>query len=101
MLNLGVDTEVRRLSELNIKAAGDGLLLEICRYFGASAYLASGAAAKYLNEDLFKKTGIDLRIINPKSPVYPQLWGNFIPDLSLFNLLFNCEPRAREIMLTN
>ncbi len=101
MLNLGVDTEIRLLSELDIKAAGDGLLIEICRYFGASAYLAPGAAAKYLNADLFKKTGIELRTINPKSPVYPQLWGNFIPDLSAFDLLFNCEPRAREIMLTD
>jgi hypothetical protein len=100
MLNLGVDTEIRRLSELNIKATGDGLLIEICRVFGASAYLAPGAAAKYLNEDLFKKTGIELRTINPKSPVYPQLWGNFIPDLSSFDLLFNCEPKAHKIMLS-
>ena len=101
MLNLGVDTEVRRLSELNIKAAGDGLLIEICRYFDASTYLAPGAAAKYLNEDLFRKNGIELRTINPKSPIYPQLWGNFIPDLSSFDLLFNCGPKARKIMLAD
>ena len=101
MLNLGVDTEIRRLSELNIKAAGDGLLIEICRCFGASAYLAPGAAAKYLDEGLFNKSGIELRSIDPKSPVYPQLWGNFIPDLSSFDLLFNCGPKAREIMLTD
>ncbi len=101
MLNLGVDTEVRRLSELNIKAAGDGLLIEICRCFDASAYLAPDAAAKYLNEDLFKKSGIELLTINPKTPVYPQLWGNFIPDLSSFDLLFNCGPKSREIMLAD
>ena len=33
MLNLAVDTEIRRLSELNITLTGERLLIEICRYF--------------------------------------------------------------------
>jgi hypothetical protein len=101
MLNLGVDTEIRRLSELNVKAAGDRLLIEICRYFDASAYLAPGATARYLNADLFEKAGIELFTDNPRSPIYPQLWGDFIPDLSSFDLLFNCGPKARDIMLAD
>jgi len=99
MLNLAVDTEIRRLSELNIKATGDRLPIEICRYFNASAYLAPVAAAKHLKADLFAKEGIELITVNPRSPVYPQLWGKFIPDLSAFDLLFNCGPKAHEIML--
>jgi hypothetical protein len=99
MLNLGVDTEIRRLSELNIKAAGDRMLIEVCRCFNASVYLAPGAAARHLNSDLFEKAGIELRPVNSRSPVYPQLWGKFIPDLASFDLLFNCGPKARDIML--
>ena len=99
MLNLGVDTEIRRLSELNIKARGDQLLIETCRYFNASAFLAPDATARYLNAGLFEKAGIDIHPINSPSPVYPQLWGKFIPDLAAFDLLFNCGPKAREIML--
>ena len=98
MLNLGVDPEIRRLSELNITASGDRLLLEICRCFRTSVYLAPGTAARHLNADLFEKAGIELRPVNPRSPVYPQLWGNFIPDLSAFDLLFNCGPKAGEII---
>jgi hypothetical protein len=101
MLNLAVDTEIRRLSELNIALAGDPLLIEICRYFHASAYLAPAVAARHLNTDLFVKAGIELITFTPGSPVYPQLWGKFIPDLSAFDLLFNCGPKAREIMLAN
>ena len=101
MLHLGVDSEIRRLSELNIKAFGDRLLIEICQFFNASAYLAAGAAPKYLDRNLFKKAAVELRTINPRSPVYPQLWRNFIPDLSSFDLLFNCGPKAREIMLSD
>ncbi len=99
MLYLNVDSELRRLSELSIRASGDQLPVEICRYFGATVYLAPVAAARYLNAGLFKKAGIELRITKPDSPVYPQLWGDFLPDLSAFDLLFNCGPKAFEIVL--
>lgn len=98
MLNLALDTEIRRLSELNINAAGAQLPIEICRYFNASAYLAPAAAARHLKADLFQKAGIELITVNPRSPVYPQLWGKFIPDLASFDLLLNCGPKARDII---
>ena len=100
MLNLGVDTEIRKFSELNIKTGGDQLLIEICRFFKASIYLAPAAAGKHLNPDLFEKACIELRYVKFPSLVYPQLWGDFIPDLSTFDLLFTCGPRAREILFT-
>ena len=101
MLNLGVDTEIRRLAELNINTSGDQLLIEICRFFNASTYLAPAAAGKHLDADLFQRAGIELRYFKYPSRVYPQLWGDFIPDLSTFDLLFNCGPKAREIMISD
>ena len=101
MLNLGVDTEIRKLSECNIKTGGDQLLIEICRFFNASAYAAPAAAGKHLNADLFSKAGIELQNIKFPSCVYPQLWGDFIPDLSAFDLLFNFGPKAREILISD
>ena len=99
MLHLGIDTEIRRQSELDINFGGDRLLIEICRYFDASAYVAPRAAGKYLDADLFKKAGIELRYVKSPSLIYPQLWGEFIPDLSAFDLLFNCGPKARDILI--
>jgi hypothetical protein len=101
MLYLGVDTEIRRLSELNINTGADHLLIEICRSFKASTYVAPAAAGKHLNAALFEKAGIDLRYAKAKSCIYPQLWGDFIPDLSTFDLLFNCGPKAQEIMFSD
>jgi hypothetical protein len=101
MLNLGVDSEVRRLSELNIKTRGDHLPIELCRFFSASTYLAPAAAGKHLNAGLFDNAGIELRYVKFPSWIYPQLWGDFIPDLSAFDLLFNCGPKAREILFSN
>ena len=99
LLHLGIDTEVRLLSELNIHAQGDKLLVEICRYFNASSYQAPGAAARYLDARTFENAGIELTLYKHKSSVYPQLWGDYLPDLSAFDLVFNCGPKARDIML--
>ena len=101
MLNLGVVTEIRRLSELNIQAGGDHLLIELCRFFGASTYLAPAATRKHLDAGLFENAGIELCYAKFPSCVYPQLWGDFIPDLSALDLLFNCGTRAREIMFSD
>ena len=101
MLYLGISTEIRRLSELGIGARGDHLLVQICKYFKATTYLAQGAAAKYINLDGFKKEGIEIRRLEFPTLIYPQLWGRFIPNLSALDLLFNCGPKARDILLNH
>ena len=98
MLCLGVDTEIRQLSGLNVAAGGERLLIEICRFFDASTYLAPAAAGRHLDADLFSKAGIELRYASYRSCVYPQLWGDFIADLSAFDLLFNCGYKSRDIL---
>jgi len=58
------------------------------------------AARKYLNSEHFNTQGIQLADFRPPSPVYPQLWGAFIPNLSALDLILNCGPKAHEIMLS-
>lgn len=96
---LEIEVEVKQLSELGIQAQGHQLLIEICRCLGASTYLAQSAAAKYLDQALFEHAGIEIQFIKPPACVYPQLWGAFISNLSTFDLLFNCGPKARDILL--
>ena len=96
--SLHIDTKVIILPEMGIKAGGDRLLIEICRKEGASCFLAQAPAKKYLNRNLFREAGIQLKFFSPPSIVYPQLWGNFIPNLSAFDLIFNCGPKAHDIL---
>ncbi|HIJ40417.1 MAG TPA: hypothetical protein HPP90_04955 [Deltaproteobacteria bacterium] len=65
---------------------------------GATQFLAQRVAAKYLDEKAFEKEGIGLRFFTPRPAVYPQLWGPFVPNLSAFDLLFNCGPKARVVL---
>lgn len=98
MKQLQVDTNIVLSSNLGLHGKGDKLLLEICSKLGASHFLVQKAAIKYMNADQLSATGIKLRDFRPASPVYPQLWGDFIPNLSAFDLIFNCGPKSHDIM---
>jgi hypothetical protein len=95
---LKIETEIKLLSELGIQAAGNQMLVEICRRLGASAYLAQHAAAKYLDRGRFQREGVEVQLIKPPVCVYPQLWGTFVSNLSTCDLLFNCGPKAHDIL---
>lgn len=96
--HLGINTPVILQSDLGVSGKGNELLIEICRKVQASNYLAQAATNKYLDAGLFADAHIELNFFKPPSPVYPQLWGNFIHDLSAFDLLFNCGPKSHEIL---
>ena len=95
---LDIGTKVILLSELGIEAHGDRLLIEICKRMGASHFLTHNTAQKYLREDLFHEAGIQLKSFSPPSLIYPQLWGDYIPNLSIFDLILNCGPKAHDIL---
>jgi hypothetical protein len=99
MNRLQIDTRLVLLSELQVKARGTQLLLEVCRALGASIFLAQSQAQKYLDSDLFQRNGIELRYFRYLPPIYPQLWGDFLANLSTFDLIFNCGPKARDILV--
>lgn len=96
--HLHIHTPMVRLSELGIQAKGSRLVTQICSAMGASTFLLQSAAAKYLDEQLFKEQGISLKVFKPPPLIYPQLWGDFIPNLSALDLLFNCGPKAYDIL---
>jgi hypothetical protein len=100
MEHLHINTDIILLSELGIQSRGDQLLIEICRSIKASHFLTQNAALKFLNQDPFHEAGIKLRSFNPPSLVYPQLWGDFIPNLSTLDLILNCGPKAHDILIS-
>jgi len=99
MKHLQIDTKIILLSELDIQTKGDQLLIEMCKKLEAYQFLAQRAARKYLDADRFTEAGIRLTDVTPSSPVYPQLWGSFIPNLSALDLVLNCGPKAHDIMI--
>jgi len=99
MTELNVPARIVRLSHLTADTDEPRLSVDICRELGATHFLAQAGARKYLDPDRFEKAGISLKFFNPRPPIYPQLWGPFIPNLSVLDLLFNCGPKSHEVIL--
>jgi WbqC-like protein len=98
---LGLETEIHMASELKIGRAGKTeRLIEICRYFGADSFLEGDAGKNYIDESLFSNARIRLEYHQYQHPVYQQLHGDFIPYLSVVDLLFNHGSDSKPI-LTN
>jgi hypothetical protein len=73
-------------------------LAAICESLGADTYLSGAGGRDYLDLEPFNKNGITVVFQAFKHPVYPQLYGDFIPNLSLLDLLFNCGPDSLNIL---
>ena len=98
MDHLQIETQIKLLSELGIEAKGDQRLVDLCKKLNATNFLVQSGAKKYLDVNLFRKAGIHLEFFSPPAPVYPQLWGDFLPNLSALDILFNCGPKAHDIL---
>jgi hypothetical protein len=67
------------------------LLLEI----GASDYVSGPSAEPYTPLSLFRSNGIGLSFKTYEYDEYPQMWGDFINNATILDLLFNTGQGAR------
>ena len=96
---LELDTCLMKQSDLGVSGKGDRLLVNICKHLGATVFVAQGAAKKYIDGGLITRAGVTINYFSPPNLIYPQLWGDHIANLSIFDLIFNCGPKARDILL--
>ena len=74
-------------------------LIEICKHLDATDYYSGPAAKVYMNEELFKREGINVHFFNFGGyPEYKQLYGEFIHELSILDLIFNEGPNSINFM---
>jgi hypothetical protein len=91
--------DVLRQSELGVTGGGTDLLIGICEKLGADRFLSLPSADKHIDREAMKQRGIEVVRANFHPPVYPQLWGESIYNLSALDLLLNCGPKAAEMMV--
>jgi len=86
---LAIDTRIVRSSELQVDSTKSDLVLDLCRNLSAGHYLSGALGRDYLIEDDFKKSGITIEYQSYSPQAYPQLWGDFIPYLSVLDWWMN------------
>jgi len=98
---LGLKPRVYFSSELNISdLKSTNLLIEIVKKVGGTTYLSGLGGAKYQDEEKFKENHIELIYSDFKHSVYPQLFNKeFVPGLSVVDLIFNCGPESRKFII--
>lgn len=74
------------------------LIAAIGQALGAKVYLSGEGAREYNDAELLGHRNIQLRYAGFEHPVYQQLWGEFVSQLSILDVLFNCGPDARKFL---
>lgn len=96
---LGVSAKILYDRDYNFKGKKTELLINICREVGAAAYLSNKGSQAYIELESFERAGLEHRYIDYKGIVYPQRVRDFLPNLSVIDMLFNCGPfKTREIL---
>lgn len=94
---LGLSPEFHVSSELQIGPEGvdsSARLLEMCRVLDAQEYVTGHGAANYLDHSIFDAEGVRVAYMEYRLTPYPQLYGEFIPYVSVIDLLFNVGEQA-------
>ena len=91
---LDIKIEVIKESELNVKGNSTERLVNISKKIGAETYVSGIGGKEYMNKKMFETNNIKIEYQNFKCPIYKQVFNSeFIPNLSIIDLLFNIGPK--------
>jgi len=92
---LDIKIEVIKESELNINGNSTDRLVNISKKIGAETYVSGIGGKEYMNKKMFETNNIKIEYQNFKCPIYKQVFNSeFIPNLSIIDLLFNIGPKS-------
>lgn len=74
-------------------------LVDLCVQAGATEYVSGPGARNYIEDGVFEERGVRLTWFDYVNyPEYPQLWGDFVHEVTILDLLFNCGKGACHYM---
>jgi len=97
-----IPTRLVRSSELGVEYNGSlEHLIKLVKCVEGTTYLTGTGKGtlRYLDEEAFGREGIKVLYQSFAHPQYPQLWGEFVPNLSAIDLLFNYGIDGKEILV--
>jgi len=96
---LGIDTPLFVASELGeFPDNPDERLVAITRHFNGDTYLAGSGGRQYMDLEKYSAHGIEVKFQDYQHPEYDQLFGEFIPNMSVIDLILNHGDRSLSIL---
>lgn len=98
---LGISAQIVLSSELekNNNLRGQEKVIQICALLGASSYINPIGGINLYDHPSFDKEGIELYFLKTLDMSYRQFTGNFIPNLSIIDvMMFNANEMLRNLL---
>lgn len=96
--DLGIKTKLVRSSTIRSEGVRSEKLCSICTALGATEYISGPSGRDYLDLQPFKEHGVAVTYHSFTPPTYPQLHGEFMPGLSIIDLIASCGPESSTIL---
>ena len=96
---LGITTPILDTADMTFEGTKSDLIIDICKKLGAGAYLSSDGEAAYIEPEKFAAAGLGHSYVGWEPTPYPQLFGDFVPNLSAIDVLFNCGPASLDVIM--
>ncbi len=95
---LNINTPMILSSELDLQGNKTKRLIDMLKKLNATAYLSGSSADIYLDKELFRRNNIRLEYKSYDYMPYFQLWGDFIGEVTVLDLIANCGAESRELI---
>lgn len=86
-------------SAIGVTGEKQELIVNLCKHFDADHFLFGRNGRDYVDVDYFRDRGIEPMFQEFTYPIYRQFGDDFIPGLSIVDMLFHCGPdKTREMV---
>jgi len=87
---LGIATPIHVASELgSFPEDPDERLIALTKRLGATTYLAGNGGRDYMDLAKYERAGVEVLFQEYRHPRYGQLFGEFEPNMSIIDLIYN------------
>lgn len=73
-------------------------IINMVKFVKGDKYISGQSGKNYLKEKMFENNKIELKYFSFEHPHYQQQFEQFIPNLSIIDLLFNEGPNAEQLL---
>jgi len=110
LLGINTDVSVVKESHIAIERALENApaadrktqrILELCRHENASQYLNPVGGKLIYDKNVFRRNGVELLFLESIPTPYLQSTPEFVPNLSIIDVLFNCGVEGTRQLLEN
>ena len=96
---LEIKTKISNSWDYSLVAGKTERLVDLCIQSKATKYISGPSAKNYIDKQIFDDADISLEWFDYSGyKEYPQLWGEFVHDVSILDLFFNCGKNSKNYM---